>query len=243
MRATLLVELLTEELPPKSLAQLGAAFAQGVRDGLVAHRFVAGPGAPQRVLATPRRLAVQVPEALDRAEDRQSEVSGPPVGAPAQAVAGFAKKQGVEVSALEQRDSAKGKVYVAKVSHKGGTLDALLAGIVSEAVRKLPIAKVMRWGDGEAQGPIGLQELGLVVVEKAVTGDRSAALQWLVVTDLDKAAVAIHGGGNLFAEIALLHAVKHFMGDQLFEFAAILVYVSRNFPGALTSLGEVVLLG
>jgi glycyl-tRNA synthetase beta chain len=88
---------------------------------------------------------------LDKAEDRETEVSGPPVKAPPEAVAGFAKKQGIDVKALEQRDTPKGKMYVAKVSLKGGSLDELLAGIVNEAVRRLPIPKVMRWGSGDAQ--------------------------------------------------------------------------------------------
>ena len=151
MQATLLVELLTEELPPKSLAQLGAAFTEALFDGLVIRRLLAATTKPGEIFATPRRLAALIPGVLENAEDREIEVSGPPVSAPAQAVAGFARKQGVEVSALEQRDTPKGKVYVAKVAQKGGTLDALLAELVVEAVRKLPIPKVMRWGSGEAQ--------------------------------------------------------------------------------------------
>jgi glycyl-tRNA synthetase beta chain len=150
--ATLLVELLTEELPPKALAHLGRAFAQGVIDGLVLNRLVEGAAFdPSKVLATPRRLAVLVPRVLAGAGDVAKDVDGPPVTAKPEAVAGFAKKQGVEASALQQRDGPKGKIYFAKVTLKGATLEAALAGIVAEALKKLPVPKVMRWGAGEAQ--------------------------------------------------------------------------------------------
>jgi glycyl-tRNA synthetase beta chain len=151
-KSTLLVELLTEELPPHSLAQLGRAFAEGLQDGLVSSHLLQAPTCDsQKVLATPRRLAVLIPQVPAAAADRQSEITGPSVKASAEAVAGFAKKQGIDVKALGQRDTPKGKVFVAKVRVKGAALDAVLAGIVNEAVKKLPIPKVMRWGAGEAQ--------------------------------------------------------------------------------------------
>src|SRR4051812_36265988 len=138
MRATLVVELLTEELPPKSLAHLARAFTEAMYEGLALHRLVDQPTYdPQRILATPRRLAVAVPNVLDAASDRDIEVSGPPVKAPAEAILGFAKKHGVDASALEQRDTPKGKVFVAKATLKGATLENALSAIVSEAIKKL----------------------------------------------------------------------------------------------------------
>ncbi len=152
MAATLLVELLSEELPPKSLASLGRAFSQGVIEGLAAQRLTekARPE-PSPLLATPRRLAVLVPNVNETAGDSAKEVDGPPVGAKPEAVAGFARKHGVDPAALLQRDGAKGKTYYAKVTQKGATLDAALAGIVADALKKLPVAKLMRWGSGDAQ--------------------------------------------------------------------------------------------
>jgi glycyl-tRNA synthetase beta chain len=157
-RATLLVELLTEELPPKALPELAFAFANKVTDGLLGERFTQrdGPNSvplfdPSKLLATPRRLAILVPGVLASATDDPQEVDGPPITAKPEAVAGFAKKQGVDPSALQQRDGPKGKIYFAKVIRKGATLDAKLADIVADAVKKLPIPKVMRWGAGEAQ--------------------------------------------------------------------------------------------
>lgn len=158
MKAALLVELLTEELPPKSLKNLGEAFGQEILKGLVRHQLkVPDPGGV-RLFATPRRIGVLVPDVLAKASDREHEVSGPSVkvgldaaGKPTPALAGFARKNGVAVESLEQRDSAKGKVFVARVTVAGVTLDGVMTDIVEDAVKKLPIPKVMRWGDGDAR--------------------------------------------------------------------------------------------
>jgi glycyl-tRNA synthetase beta chain len=151
MEATLLVELLTEELPPKSLSKLGQAFADEVFNGLVQHQLKLRDFAGWHIFTTPRRLAVLIPEVLDVAADRKTEVNGPPTTAAPQAIAGFAKKHGVDVNVLEERDTPKGKVFVANLTMKGVALNGVLANIVADALKKLPIPKVMRWGSGEAQ--------------------------------------------------------------------------------------------
>ncbi|TMI42215.1 MAG: glycine--tRNA ligase subunit beta, partial [Betaproteobacteria bacterium] len=103
MQATLLVELLSEELPPKPLGRLGSAFAEGVLKGLRERGLVAATEG--RFFATPRRLAAQIGNVLDKGEDRDTEVIGPSAKAPAQAVAGFAKKHGIAVEQLERRET------------------------------------------------------------------------------------------------------------------------------------------
>ncbi len=150
MDATLLVELLTEELPPKSLARLSQALGEALVADLKKDGFL-GDASVAAFYATPRRLAVKVTGVLGKAPDVAREVQGPPVTAAAPAVAGFAKKNGVAVEALEQRDGPKGKIFIAKVTAAGNSLDAALAGKIEEALKKLPIPKVMRWGDGDAQ--------------------------------------------------------------------------------------------
>src|SRR5882672_3247975 len=152
MKASLLIEMLTEELPPRSLARLDRAFAEALREGLALSRLLESPTYDsQKILATPRRLAVIISQVLDAASDRQIEVTGPSVKAPPEAIAGFAKKHGVDVKALEQRDTPKGKVFVANVTSKGATLDSVLGSIVNAAIKRLPAPKLMRWGAGEAQ--------------------------------------------------------------------------------------------
>ena len=150
MQATLLVELLTEELPPKSLARLAGSFAQGVTAGLAAHQLKSD-ASDHRVFATPRRIGVLVPQVIAKAQDREKVETGPSEKAPPAAIAGFAKKHGVAPEALERQETSKGLVVAARVRVPGADIDSVLAGIVTDSLRKLPIPKVMRWGDGDAQ--------------------------------------------------------------------------------------------
>lgn len=152
--ATLLLELGTEELPPKALDRLAAAFAQTIADGL----DEAGLGRGEaRALASPRRLAVAVPGVAARAPDREIEKLGPAAanafdadGKPTAAAEGFARSCGVDVSDLETRDTGKGERLAYSGSESGSSLAELLPDIVAAAIRALPIPKRMRWGDSEA---------------------------------------------------------------------------------------------
>ncbi len=106
-KATLLVELLTEELPPKSLRALSEAFAGHVAEALVkAQLATASPALT--VYATPRRLAFTIEQVGASAAGRETEVTGPSASAPAQAIAGFARKHGLTPEQLERRDTPKG---------------------------------------------------------------------------------------------------------------------------------------
>jgi glycyl-tRNA synthetase beta chain len=166
----LLVELLTEELPPKSLALLGQFFADEVFNSLVRYQLKQRDFAGRRTFASPRRLATFVPKVLAAAQDRSSEVPGPSVKAPPEAVAGFARKNSVAVGALEQRDTPKGGVYVARVTLKGVALDAMLAEIIDEALEKLPTPKTMRWGNGDVRFARPVHGLVMLHGERVVPG-------------------------------------------------------------------------
>ena len=155
--ATLLVELLTEELPPKSLARLGEALRKALTDDLAQDGFLAADS-QSCVFATPRRLAVQATQVLAQSPDKALEVQGPSVkvgldkdGKPTPALAGFAKKNGIAVEDLLQIDTPKGKVFACRKTATGSALSATLAGKVEAALKKLPVAKMMRWGDGDAE--------------------------------------------------------------------------------------------
>jgi glycyl-tRNA synthetase beta chain len=219
MEATLLVELLTEELPPKSLATLGRAFTQGLHDGLVLHRLLQESAGPQKILATPRRLAATIPGVLEKADDRPSEVAGPSIKAPAAAVAGFAKKHGLEVDALDQRDTPKGKVFVAKLISKGASLDTVLGEIVNDSIKKLPIPKVMRWGAGDAQFVRPVHGLVMLHGSRVVTGtvlgvtsgNRSAGHRFMGKQDLKLARAeqyeaTLRDEGMVIADFAVRRA-------------------------------------
>lgn len=155
--ATLLVELLTEELPPKSLARLGEAFRKALTDDLAQDGFLAADS-QSRVFATPRRLTVQITQALAQSPDKALEMQGPSVkvgldkdGKPTPALAGFAKKNGIAVEDLLQIDTPKGKVFACRKTATGSALSATLSDKVEAALKKLPVAKMMRWGDGDAE--------------------------------------------------------------------------------------------
>jgi glycyl-tRNA synthetase beta chain len=147
---TLLVELLTEELPPKALKRLGQEFAAKTLEGLTSSGLVEA-GAGFAFFATPRRLAVRVNNVRDSAPDSEREVQGPSVSAPEQAVAGFARKCGVPVEALRKQQTPKGEVYVARMTSVGQKLDDVLAGKIEASLKALPAPKTMRWGDGDVQ--------------------------------------------------------------------------------------------
>ncbi|WP_017938979.1 glycine--tRNA ligase subunit beta [Zestomonas thermotolerans] len=140
-----LVELGTEELPPKALKSLGDAFLAGIEKGLKS----AGLGyAKARVFAAPRRLAVLVEQLASQQPDRSINLDGPPVqaafdaeGNPTQAALGFAKKCGVD---LEQIDRSGPKLKFSRTIPGQPTV-SLLPGIVESSLNELPIPKRMRW--------------------------------------------------------------------------------------------------
>ncbi len=157
MKATLLIELLTEELPPKSLAKLGLSFREQMQKTLAEAGFI-DAGNEGRWFATPRRLALQFDECLESQPDRVIEKKGPAIasgvgadGTPTKALEGFMRSAGVEFAQLERLSDGKAEYFVARIKKTGGRIDESLAGMVEAALKKLPIAKLMRWGAGEEQ--------------------------------------------------------------------------------------------
>jgi glycyl-tRNA synthetase beta chain len=169
MPATLLVEILTEELPPKALRELSEVFASKLHAGLQKERFLSNASTVS-AFATPRRLAALITRVEERSPDTEREVQGPAVSAPAQAVAGFARKSGVAVEALKQQQTPKGEIYVARVRTNGSALDAVLAGLADAALKSLPIPKAMRWGSGSAQFVRPVHGLVMLHGSRVVTG-------------------------------------------------------------------------
>jgi glycyl-tRNA synthetase beta chain len=153
--ADFLVEIGTEELPPKSLRELERAFAKGVCDRLTA----AGLGGVRpRAFATPRRLALLVAEVAVEQPVQRVEKRGPPLkvafavdGTPTRAAQAFAETCGVPVSALERLETTGGAWVVFRGEFPGAKAAALLPAIVTEALNELPVARRMRWGSRELE--------------------------------------------------------------------------------------------
>ena len=175
MAAPLLVELLTEELPPKSLKRLSLAFAEALSGSLKDKGFIDHDEFQE--FATPRRLAALIPRVLDKQPDRRVERKGPAVagaldvsGRPTPALAGFAKSCGVEPENLQRRPGDKGDYFVHVFKQKGEPLKQHLATLVEAALKKLPIPKLMRWGAGEAQFVRPVHGVVLLHGKKVVPG-------------------------------------------------------------------------
>jgi glycyl-tRNA synthetase beta chain len=154
-RADFLVEIGTEELPPKSLLALAEAFRDGVATGLDAAGLTHGAAL---AYATPRRLAVLVRRLLDQQPEQRLERRGPPVsaafdatGKPTRAATSFAESCGVAVADLSRITEPKGPFLFCKVTRAGAKASALLPGIIQSALDALPVARRMRWGAGTAQ--------------------------------------------------------------------------------------------
>jgi glycyl-tRNA synthetase beta chain len=158
MAETLLLELRTEELPPRLLPKLGQAFSEGITLGLK-ERGYCPQHAPYEGYAAPRRLAVRVTGVEPFQPDRIVERKGPAKAAghdaqgnPTPALTGFARSCGVAIEDLITSVDSKGvEIYLHRSSHTGSTLATGLQEILSEVLAKLPVQKVMRWGAGEAQ--------------------------------------------------------------------------------------------
>jgi glycyl-tRNA synthetase beta chain len=154
-RRDFLVEIGTEELPPKSLWALAESLRDGVGSGLDAAGLARGLAA---AYATPRRLAVLVRRLAETQGEQKLERRGPPVsaaldanGQPTRAALAFAESCGVALAALTRVTEPKGEFLFCSVTRPGAPAAQLLPGIVQRALDGLPIARRMRWGAGEVQ--------------------------------------------------------------------------------------------
>lgn len=176
-----LIELGTEELPPKNLKTLSEDFAKLVSQAL----SDAGLSASSvEVFATPRRLALLMRDMPTQQADQIVEKRGPALqaafdkeGNPSKAAQGFARGCGVEVTDLLRRETDKGTWLYFEKNEPGLSLAKILPEIVAIAINKLPIAKRMRWGDQNIEfvRPVKwlVMMIGSTVVEGEVLGVRS----------------------------------------------------------------------
>ena len=147
----LIIELLTEELPPKALKNLSQHFASSVCQGLFDARLIDN-AENYTAFATPRRLAVLLPNVKGVQPDMTVVKKGPSVangmkdGVPTKALEGFARSCGADLAALKVVNDGKQDVYAFEYTQHGKTLAELLGDILNQAIKKLPIPKVMRWG-------------------------------------------------------------------------------------------------
>ncbi|MGJ3350674.1 glycine--tRNA ligase subunit beta [Morganella sp. Je.2.23] len=150
---TFLTEIGTEELPPKALRSLAESFAANLTAELTAANLTHGD---VTWYAAPRRLAVKIAGLAESAADREVEKRGPAIaqafdaeGKPTKAAEGWARGCGITVDQADRMVTDKGEWLLYRAVEKGSNAKELLAGMVSRALAKLPIPKLMRWGDKE----------------------------------------------------------------------------------------------
>ena len=169
---TLLIELGTEELPPKALQTLAKTFSQQIEDQLKS----ADLSFEQiKWFATPRRLAVQVKALAEKQQDKVVEKRGPAVnvafdekGEPSKAAQGWARANGITVDQAERLVTDKGEWLLHKAHQAGKNVYDLVPDIVNKAVAKLPIPKPMRWGSSRTQFIRPIHTLTLLFGEKLI---------------------------------------------------------------------------
>jgi len=145
-----LVELGTEELPPKALKPLSDAFTQGIVSGLQAAGIEFGAVEP---FAAPRRLALRIRDLAHAQPDKPVEKRGPAVkaafddaGNPTRALTGFATSLGVTPDELDTLETDKGAWLVFRTVEQGRTTAELMPELIEQSLAALPIPKRMRWG-------------------------------------------------------------------------------------------------
>ena len=150
-----LLELHTEELPPKSLKNFVEDLSRGIEKGLTEADLAHGE---MELFATPRRLAVIVKNIASKQSERTIERRGPATssafdknGKPTKACEGFAKSCGVSIEKLETLKTDKGAFLFYKETKPGKTILDLLPDIVKKAIKSMPISKPMRWSKSEVE--------------------------------------------------------------------------------------------
>ena len=151
----LLIEIGTEELPPKTLNKLSTAFYNEVKQGLEKADL---SFSKIKKFAAPRRLALVISDLDVKQKNKNVERRGPAIaaafdedGCPSKAAEGFARSCGVKVEDLEKLETDKGAWLNFKTEQKGQQTKELIPEIVQTSLHKLPIAKRMRWADLDAQ--------------------------------------------------------------------------------------------
>ena len=177
-----LVEIGTEELPPKALKKLASAFASGIEAGLQEAELAYGD---VTIYAAPRRLAVMIDAMQLEQADKVVERKGPAKkagfdadGNPTKALQGFARGCGAAVEDLIEIETDKGIWMAYNLEQKGQPATELLSDIVNQSLAKLPIPKRMRWGSSDVEfvRPVHwtLMLLGSEVIPATILGHQTS---------------------------------------------------------------------
>ncbi|MCC3748403.1 glycine--tRNA ligase subunit beta [Rouxiella badensis] len=171
---TFLVEIGTEELPPKALRSLAESFAANLTAELDAANLAHGA---VEWFAAPRRLAVKVANLSAAQADREVEKRGPAIaqafdaeGNATKAAEGWARGCGITVEQADRLVGDKGEWLVYRAHVKGESAQALLPAMIATSLQKLPIPKLMRWGDSDVQFVRPVHTVTLLLGDELIAG-------------------------------------------------------------------------
>ncbi|KYN88269.1 glycine--tRNA ligase subunit beta [Vibrio cidicii] len=175
MAKEFLIELGTEELPPKQLRTLAEAFAANFEAELkaadLAHEGI-------KWFATPRRLALKVTKLAEGQADKVVEKRGPAIavafdadGQPTKAAQGWARGNGITVEQADRLKTDQGEWLLYKQEVKGQEAKAVVVELAAKALANLPIAKPMRWGDKETQFIRPVKTLTILFGDELIEGE------------------------------------------------------------------------
>lgn len=230
----LLIELGTEELPPKSLRKLAESFASNVEAELNKAELSFDK---VRWLASPRRLALIVTNLSGSQADKVVEKRGPAVnvafdaeGQATKAAQGWARSNGISVEQAERLITDKGEWLLFKSEVKGLSVDQLIPEIAARALARLPISKPMRWGSASTQfiRPVhtvtmlfGAQliqgELLGVQSERIIRGHRFLGEAELIIEHADQYEALLDDSGKVIVDYERRKAI---IRDQVEALAA-----------------------
>ncbi|WP_181316256.1 glycine--tRNA ligase subunit beta [Photobacterium iliopiscarium] len=169
-----LIELGTEELPPKALRTLAEAFAANFEAELKAANL---PHQGIKWYAAPRRLALKVTALAENQPDRIVEKRGPAIAAAfdaegnaTKAAQGWARGNGITVDQAERMITDKGEWLLFKQEVKGQPAQTLLPELAAAALAKLPIPRPMRWGNKDTQFIRPVKTLTMLLGEELIEG-------------------------------------------------------------------------
>ncbi len=257
-RETLLVEIGTEELPPKALLRLSESFSDNLVDGLIEAGMVDSDEAAYTSYATPRRLAVKVMAVKAMQPDRSEQRRGPALtaafdadGNPTPAALGFARSCGIDVTDLERQQTEKGEWLAYSKQVKGEELASVLNDCLDSSIAQLPIPKRMRWGihDVEFVRPahwllvlhgtriVPVNALGLTADSYSI-GHRFHAGGKLKITSADRYDSILSEDGFVIAEFNKRQAVIRKQLEALADEADLCVVIDEDLLNEVTGLVE-----
>ena len=141
-----LLELGTEELPPKLLLKLSNSLRDNFEQELNKLNLNFNN---IKAFATPRRLAITISELQSKQQDQVIEKKGPSTQSPEMAINGFAKSCGVSVDELEKKELAGKEYFFYSKEEPGQSIKDLLPSIIEKSIKDIPITRSMKWGDSD----------------------------------------------------------------------------------------------